>query len=70
MTDDVRLVLCETCGSEGRLYYDGGVRLMWYGLEPVEIDGGECPECEGSGQLLVEVFPIELEDLDIRGGYT
>lgn len=53
---NIRLVLCEACGSEGRiLICDGG---------PDERDHGECPACNGTGRELVEVEPIEMDDLD------
>jgi hypothetical protein len=49
------MVLCECCGGEGRYYTcDGG---------PDEVDHGECGACEGTGRALVEVKPIEMEDL-------
>lgn len=53
---DYRIVLCEACGSEGRvLTCDGG---------PDEVDHGPCPVCEGTGYEVIEVEPIELEDLE------
>jgi hypothetical protein len=52
--NDYRLVLCETCGSEGRIYR---------GLYEDERDCGPCPACEGTGGEIVEVEPIEMEDL-------
>ncbi len=52
------LVLCERCGSEGRLYTQSG-------NDPdSERDEGECPECQGTGRAFVPAEPIELEDLD------
>jgi len=52
---DIRLVLCETCGSEGRiLTCNGG---------PDEVDHGECPICHGTGEELIAVEPIDMEDL-------
>jgi hypothetical protein len=52
---DFRLVTCECCQGEGRhLTCDGG---------PYEEDHGECCVCEGTGRALVEVDPIEMEDL-------
>ena len=51
-----RIVLCETCGSEGRLFSnDGG---------PHDTDGGPCPWCEGTGGEIIETYQIELEDLE------
>ncbi len=50
------LILCERCQSEGRLLTnDGG---------PDDVDHGECPDCEGSGSVLVECEPVTLEDLN------
>jgi hypothetical protein len=46
---DWRIVLCEACGSEGKL--DVGL---------YEI---ECPNCNGTGGEIIEVFPITLDDL-------
>lgn len=51
---DIRLVLCPTCGSEGRmLTCDGG---------PDEIDHGGCPYCDGTGREIIQVLPLELDD--------
>jgi len=51
---DLRIVLCEACGSEGRiLSCDGG---------PYDTDGGPCPYCEGTGGELIKVQPITEED--------
>jgi len=36
---------CRRCGGEGRLIYEVA---MW--SEPVAHDGGECPNCEGTGR--------------------
>lgn len=49
------LVLCEACGSEGR---------MFVGSYEDERDIGECPVCHGTGREEVEGEPIEMEDLD------
>lgn len=54
------LVLCEACGSEGRiLTSDGG---------PYDTDNGECPICKGRGDLFVECEPITMEDLCLISG--
>lgn len=54
MTTDYRIVLCEACGSEGRiLTSDGG---------PDDVDCGECRYCAGTGGELVKVAPIEADD--------
>lgn len=55
--DNLRVVLCPTCGSEGVLIYARG-------NNPDHEREEECPECEGCGLLLVEVKPIELVDLE------
>lgn len=49
------LILCDACGSEGRIYR---------GLYEDERDCGECPVCEGTGSVLVESDPVTLEDLE------
>lgn len=53
---DFRLVLCEHCGSEGRIY-------SGHPNDPYPRDEGPCSVCEGTGMELVEVEPITLEDL-------
>ena len=51
---EVRLVLCSACGSEGRVirHFCGD-----------DHDEGPCPVCEGTGSEIVEVEPIDMEDL-------
>ena len=45
------------CGSEGRTF------KAWPGqYDPV--DCGPCPVCEGIGIEIIEVWPIEIDDLD------
>lgn len=53
------LVLCEHCGSEGRLYYDCTRRWDFEPRERSEI----CPVCDGAGEEAVEAYPIEMKDL-------
>jgi hypothetical protein len=56
---DMRLVLCEYCGSEGRLYtsrYGGNDPDVW----PI----GDCPVCEGTCFVIIETEPVELSDLE------
>ena len=61
-TPDVRIVVCEACGGEGRRYVISGCeRETGY---PLEHDCGPCPYCEGTGGEIIEVEPIEMEDLD------
>lgn len=52
---DFRIVPCTRCGSEGRLYC---------GQYEDERDCGPCPVCEGTGGEIIEVDPIDLEDLE------
>jgi hypothetical protein len=54
--ENLRVVPCEACGTEGRFYTSNGNDPDW-------TDHGECPYCEGTGGELIEVQPIELEDL-------
>ena len=54
------LVLCERCGSEGRIYRT--VRPRW--SEPYDEDLGPCGECSGTGRAWMKAEPITLEDLD------
>ena len=53
---DARFVLCEVCGSEGRIYRQHVVNPY------DEVDCGECPECSGTGMMEVETQPVELDD--------
>lgn len=55
---DIRFVLCEACGSEGRI-----LSSRYGGNDPDTIDCGPCPVCEGTGSMEIEVEPIEMEDL-------
>ena len=52
-----RIVPCETCGTEGRIY-------RGHPNDPNPRDDGPCPACEETGGEIIEVQPIELEDLD------
>jgi DnaJ-class molecular chaperone len=55
--DDVRLVLCDECGSEGRI-------ITMRGNDPdSETDHGPCTRCDGTGRMLVEVVPVTEGDL-------
>ena len=58
-TPDVRIVLCEACGSEGRIYR---------GQYDDERDCGECPACEGTGGEIIDVARITLEDQQLADG--
>lgn len=56
---DHRIIGCEYCGTEGRIY-----RSRYGGNDPDTIDLGPCPVCEGKCSVVIEVEPIEMEDLD------
>lgn len=58
---DFRLVLCPTCGSEG-------VLIFAYRNDPDNERYEDCPECHGACDTLIQVEPIEIEDLDIMSG--
>lgn len=55
-----RIVPCEHCGSEGRLY-------SGHANDPNPRDDGPCPVCEGTGGEIIEAEPITLEDLECMG---
>lgn len=60
---EFRIVPCDVCGTEGRIAHFTGWRIRPWG--PEETGWEEpCAECEGTGGMLIEVEPIELEDLD------
>jgi hypothetical protein len=54
--DNLRIQLCPTCGSEG-------VLIFARNNDPDNERYEECPECEGGCLVLVEVEPIDLDDL-------
>lgn len=54
---DQVLVLCERCGSEGRLY-------SGHPNDPNPRDVGECPDCNGDGRAWIDAEPVECDDLD------
>lgn len=58
------LILCESCGSEGRVYVREDYYDPLYGWQPGERDIGECTCCEGRGTVLIEGEPLTLEDLE------
>jgi hypothetical protein len=51
---DERIVFCEWCGSEGRIYHG-------HPNDPQPLDYGECPHCEGTGGEIIRTQPLELE---------
>lgn len=53
---DLRIVACEACNTEGRLYHGNG-DMPWDYVE-------ECPYCGGTGGEIITTQPIEMEDLD------
>lgn len=40
---------CENCGGEGRIIRQGIAQR--HHIDPVEIDEGECPVCQGVGTI-------------------
>jgi hypothetical protein len=59
MCGDFRIVPCEWCGTEGRLYRTAS----GHPNDPDTIDIGPCSACEGTGGEIVEVEPITMEEL-------
>jgi Zn finger protein HypA/HybF involved in hydrogenase expression len=55
MMCDPRIILCENCQSEGRIYR---------GQFEDERDCGECPVCDGTGSVVIETESIEIDDLE------
>lgn len=58
---EVRVELCDACGSEGRIlvtdyYYDHD------GLQMGERDEGPCPWCEGTGREIIPVEPVDDDE--------
>jgi hypothetical protein len=56
---DHRIVACEACGTEGRIFHGNGDKPWDY----VE----ECPYCDGTGGEIITTQPIEMADLDAEG---
>jgi DnaJ-class molecular chaperone len=57
---DPRIIPCEECGGDGGFTYpvshdpfSGNIREAW----------DECRACGGTGQMEIEVEPVELEDI-------
>lgn len=58
---DVRFVLCERCGSEGRLY-------SGHSNDPNPRDVGRCSDCDETGYAEVPVEPMTMEEaLELDG---
>jgi hypothetical protein len=62
--NDERIVLCETCQSEGRIYRESCIRHAGAYGAPEEVDEGQCEVCEGTGGEIVITHLIEEEDFD------
>jgi hypothetical protein len=56
-----RVVRCGACSSEGRILR---------GQYEDEYDAGPCPACEGTGEEIVEVEPIDQDDLVAMSGHS
>jgi len=56
---DLRIVPCEACGTEGRIY-------RGHPNDPHPRDAGPCPVCEGTGSEVIETWPIEMDDFDAQ----
>src|SRR5262245_48683857 len=54
---DGMIVLCEACGSEGRIY-------SGHPDDPNPTDCGPCPVCDGTGEAVIKAFPCDETDLD------
>lgn len=51
---NIRLVPCEVCGTEGRIYRQ-------HVTNPYdEVDHGVCPECLGTCMMAVETQPVGM----------
>ena len=62
---DLRIVPCTACGSEGRVPHVVWVYEHGCGFAHEDVYlGEECPCCEGTGGEIIEVQPIEMEDLE------
>lgn len=54
--DQPTLQLCETCGSEGRLY-------RGHPNDPDPVDDGACPVCGGTGGELIATQPVSEPEI-------
>ena len=50
-----RIVFCEACSSEGRIYHGN----------PDDGWSEDCPYCDGTGGEIIITEPIDQDDLDI-----
>ena len=55
--NDPRIVPCEHCGTEGRIY-------RGHANDPHPRDCGPCPACEGTGREIIETDSIGMEDIE------
>lgn len=55
----IRIIPCETCCGEGRIW-----KSRYGGNDPDVWDAGPCPECDGACVIEAQVEPRTLEDLD------
>lgn len=51
---NLRIIPCECCQTEGRIYR---------GQYEDERDYGQCPVCEGTGGEVIETEPVTLDDM-------
>jgi hypothetical protein len=65
---DWRIVMCEACGSEGRIYEPMWTYERDCGPHLDDVDVGPCPYCDGTGGEIIATQPIEFEDLATLGG--
>ena len=54
----IKDVDCERCGGEGRIW-----KSKYGGNDPDVWDAGECPVCEGTGSITVNLLD-EVDDDD------
>lgn len=64
MTHDYRIVPCEACGTEGRIYERHQGYCRHTGYYEGEVDTGPCPYCEGTGGEIIEVQMVEMDELE------
>lgn len=62
---DLRIIPCEYCGTEGRIYERHLVYERNAAPHEDDVEVGPCPCCEGTGGEIIKVQPIELEDLEV-----
>jgi hypothetical protein len=65
---DPRIIPCECCGTEGRIYVLDFNHCHETGGGWGERDIGSCEACEGTGGEIIETQPITFEDLEMMEG--